>query len=237
MPHNTRHILIIRRSILKFFDVIRYIASAILLGLYLSERFGTHRLGSVFGGFMLIWFLLIGIYGIIQIVQEPKVLKALSPSYGFARILVTVLLYTIFFYTFKDIGYRGWHGVVFLGIVVLAVTGVEALYADLGHFGARPIRMSWLGIVYPLAKKKNEHAFHRLFSFTFSYPTLVLNYFGQGALLLRDPLKTSNPFFYSVPNGMLYPTLVIATIATIIASQAVISGNSFFLVFCILRFI
>jgi KUP system potassium uptake protein len=169
-------------------DYEAYIASIILLGLYLTERFGTHRLGSLFGGFTLIWFILIGTYGLISIVQTPYILKAISPSYGFAHLAYG----------------GGWHGILLLGIVVLSVTGVEALYADLGHFGAKPIRISWLGIVYP---------------------TLILNYLGQGALLLRDPSKASNPFFYVVPQPMLYPTLFIATMATIIASQAVISGS------------
>ena len=135
---------------------------------------------------MLLWFATLAAAGIYQIVQNPSVLRAINPYYG------------LYFAT-----HHGWAGFVSLGAVVLAVTGAEALYADMGHFGRRPIQTAWLSLVLP---------------------ALALNYIGQGALLLRTPEAIKNPFFLSVPEWALIPLIALATLATIIASQAVISG-------------
>src|SRR5690349_9813774 len=163
------------------------LALAVLLALFVFQRFGTARIGGTFGPLMALWFLTIGVLGTAEIAREPRVLFALNPWYGLQ-----------FFLT------NGKTGFLVLGAVVLAVTGAEALYADMGHFGKRPIRLAWFGLVFP---------------------ALLLNYFGQGALVLRDPSTASNPFFLLAPtNAMLWPLVIIATIATVIASQALISG-------------
>src|SRR5690349_7063057 len=163
------------------------LALAVLLALFIFQRFGTARIGGTFGPLMALWFLAIGVLGTAEIAREPRVLFALNPWYGLQ-----------FFLT------NGKTGFLVLGAVVLAVTGAEALYADMGHFGKRPIRLAWFGLVFP---------------------ALLLNYFGQGALVLRDPSTASNPFFLLAPtNAMLWPLVIIATIATVIASQALISG-------------
>ena len=162
------------------------IALSVLLVLFIIQRKGTQRIGAFFGPVMLLWFATLAAAGIYQIVQNPSVLRAINPYYG------------LYFAT-----HHGWAGFVSLGAVVLAVTGAEALYADMGHFGRRPIQTAWLSLVLP---------------------ALALNYIGQGALLLRTPEAIKNPFFLSVPEWALIPLIALATLATIIASQAVISG-------------
>jgi KUP system potassium uptake protein len=158
----------------------------ILLVLFLAQRLGTARVGKAFGPVTLVWFVTIGALGLAQIVRAPQVLAAMNPWYG-ARLFVA----------------HGFVGFAALGSVFLAVTGAEALYADMGHFGRRPIRLAFLTLVLP---------------------ALLLNYFGQGALLLRDPAAVENPFYHLAPRWLLYPLLVIATLAAIVASQALISG-------------
>ncbi|MBF8301373.1 MAG: potassium uptake protein, Kup system [Acidobacteria bacterium] len=159
---------------------------AIIIGIFVIQQFGTHRVGGLFGPVMVVWFATIGVLGISWVVREPAVLGALDPRHGVRY--------------FLD---NGWHGFPVLGAVVLAVTGGEALYADMGHFGKRPIRLAWYGLVLP---------------------TLMLNYFGQGALILLNPAAASQPFFLMAPGWALYPLVVISTLAAIIASQALISG-------------
>ena len=162
------------------------ITLVILVGLFAAQRFGTATVGRAFGPLTLLWFLVIGGLGISSIVQTPQVLAALNPLYGLAFLM-----------------HHGTHGFIALGAVFLAVTGAEALYADMGHFGKTPIRRAFLMVVLP---------------------ALLLNYFGQGALLLRSPAAVSNPFYLLAPAWALVPVLVIATIAAIVASQALISG-------------
>jgi KUP system potassium uptake protein len=162
------------------------IAALVLLGLFLLQSRGTARVGALFGPVMLAWFVTLGLLGFAQIVQNPAVLAALDPRYALGLF-----------------GHAGWQAFVALGAIVLAVTGAEALYADMGHFGRAPIRVAWLGVVLP---------------------GLVLNYFGQGALVLRDPAALEHPFYHLVPGWALWPLIGLATCATIIASQAVISG-------------
>ncbi|HJU76232.1 MAG TPA: potassium transporter Kup [Gemmatimonadaceae bacterium] len=158
----------------------------ILVVLFLIQKKGTARVGSVFGPIMGIWFITIAVLGVREIAREPQILLAVNPWYAL-RFLFT----------------HGTTGFLLLGAIVLAVTGVEALYADMGHFGRRPIRVAWLGLVFP---------------------ALLLNYFGQGGLLLRDPSAVSNPFYLLAPRPLLYPLIVLAAMAAIIASQALISG-------------
>ncbi len=158
----------------------------ILIGLFLVQRRGTARIGALFGPVMLVWFAVIGVLGLGEIVRQPGVLAAVSPVYG------------VRFFA-ENVG----RGFVVLGAVFLVVTGGEALYADLGHFGHRAIQMAW---------------------FSVALPCLLLNYFGQGALLLRDPTAAENPFYHLAPGWALYPLIALATAAAIIASQAVISG-------------
>ncbi|MCI0430363.1 MAG: potassium transporter Kup [Rhodospirillales bacterium] len=162
------------------------ITAAIVIGLFAVQRRGTGSMGALFGPIVCVWFVVLTILGVVQIVREPSVLLALSPHYAIAFWIASP---TIAF--------------IVMGAVFLAVTGSETLYADMGHFGRPPIRLSWLFLVLP---------------------ALVINYFGQGGLLLRDPSAIENPFFRLVPEWGLYPLVVIATMATIIASQAVISG-------------
>ncbi len=163
------------------------ISAGILIGLFWVQRYGTGRIGSVFGWIMLLWFAAIAAAGIPYIVSYPEVLKALSPHYG-AMFLAT----------------HGMHGFLLLGSVVLCITGCEALYADMGHYGRTPIRLAWAYVVFP---------------------GLLLNYFGQGALYLHEGSRVSHPF-YDLVSGtpMLIPMVVLATMAAIIASQALISG-------------
>jgi KUP system potassium uptake protein len=162
------------------------ITIAILFVLFFYQNKGTAKVGRIFGPLMVIWFGTIGILGIREIMLAPQILAALNPLYGLS-----------FF------AYHGASGFVLLGAVVLAVTGAEALYADMGHFGKRPIRLAWSGLVLPC---------------------LLANYFGQGALILRDPSAAVNPFYLLAPHAGLYPLIALATIAAIIASQALISG-------------
>ncbi len=158
----------------------------LLIGLFLIQKHGTARIGILFGPVMVAWFLVLGVLGIRGILQQPEVLHALKPWWAMN-----------FFVSHPGLG------VAILGAVVLALTGAEALYADMGHFGRRPITRAWFLLVLP---------------------GLVLNYFGQGALLLSDPSTARNPFYLLAPDWALMPMIVLATLATIIASQAVISG-------------
>jgi len=162
------------------------ITIAILVGLFLAQHHGTARVGRVFGPVTLLWFLTLTGLGLWHIAREPQVLAAANPEHAVA------------FFT-----QNGWRGFVVLGSVFLVVTGGEALYADMGHFGRRPIRLAWFLVVLP---------------------ALLLNYFGQGALLIHNPGAVENPFYRMVPPWALYPVVVIATAATVIASQALISG-------------
>ncbi|MBA0215259.1 low affinity potassium transporter Kup [Pectobacterium brasiliense] len=158
----------------------------VLTLLFIIQKHGTGSVGKLFAPVMLIWFLTLGVLGARSIIANPEVLQALNPMYAVR-----------FFIEYKAVSFFA------LGAVVLAITGVEALYADMGHFGKFPIRLAW---------------------FTVVLPSLVLNYFGQGALLLKDPEAIKNPFFLLAPEWALIPLMILATLATIIASQAVISG-------------
>ncbi|MFN8050061.1 MAG: potassium transporter Kup [Acidimicrobiales bacterium] len=162
------------------------ISIAILVGLFMVQKRGTAAVGKVFGPIMVLWFVTLGVLGIIHIADGPGVFAALSPHHA-----VTFLVH------------NGTLGFLALGSVFLVVTGGEALYADMGHFGRRPIKMGWYGLVLP---------------------GLLLNYFGQGAMLLADPSKIDNPFYRMAPRWALWPLVVLATMATVIASQALISG-------------
>jgi KUP system potassium uptake protein len=158
----------------------------ILFGLFLVQRFGTQRVSTVFGPVMAAWFVILGAIGLMHIADAPQVLLALNPGFGIE-----------FLYN------HGHIAVVVLGAVFLAVTGAEALYVDLGHFGRRPIILAWLALVFP---------------------ALLLNYFGQGAFVLSHPAEVTNPFFQMQPDWAKLPMVALATLATVIASQAVISG-------------
>ncbi|WP_163997420.1 potassium transporter Kup [Pyxidicoccus caerfyrddinensis] len=162
------------------------IALVILLALFLVQRKGTGGIGRVFGPLMVVWFTIIAVLGLHEMSGNLSVLQAVLPTHA-VRFFV----------------HNGWHGFLVLGAVFLVVTGGEALYADMGHFGYRPIRLAWFALVLP---------------------ALLLNYFGQGALLLRDPSAATNPFFHLAPDWALYPLVALATAATVIASQALISG-------------
>ena len=162
------------------------ITIVILVLLFLFQRRGTAGVGSVFGPVVLVWFASIAALGVRGILWEPSVLAAMNPQYAIG-----------FFRT------NGVHAFLVLGAVFLATTGGEALYADLGHFGERPIQIDW---------------------FSFVGPSLLLNYFGQGALLIRNPEAAHNPFYFLAPKWALYPLVVLAAMATVIASQAIISG-------------
>jgi len=158
----------------------------ILLTLFLVQKKGTAKVGRVFGPVMILWFITIAILGTLEIAKSPQILLAINPWHGVS-----------FFMR------NGFAGFVILGAVVLAVTGAEALYADMGHFGRRPIRVAWFALVLP---------------------ALMLNYFGQAALVLREPAAAANPFYLLAPRIFLYPLLALATAAAVIASQALISG-------------
>ena len=162
------------------------ISLAIIVGLFVFQRKGTASVGALFGPIMVVWFAVLAILGISGIVDHPEVLLAINPIQGINFLLSNPLL-----------------GFLSLGSVVLCVTGAEALYADMGHFGIKPIQVGWLYLVMP---------------------TLVLNYFGQGALLLSNPKAIESPFFLLAPEWALTPLVILATVATVIASQAVISG-------------
>jgi KUP system potassium uptake protein len=159
---------------------------AILTLLFVVQRFGTHRVGRAFGPVMGLWFVTLAVLGLPHIAARPSVLRGLSPVY--VVLFVAAHPYTAF---------------VSMGAVVLAITGAEALYADMGHFGPRPIRLSWFAV---------------------AFPALVLNYLGQAALILDNPASISNPFYLLAPGWAQLPLVVTATAATVIASQAVISG-------------
>ena len=169
-----------------FSNAVVPISLVIIIALFMVQRSGTGSMGRAFGPIMAIWFIVIGIMGAVQIAHHPFVLKALIPTYGVAFILRHPLL-----------------AFIALGAVVLAVTGAEALYADMSHFGRRPIRAAWTFFVLPC---------------------LLLNYFGQGALVISTPSAVDNPFYKCAPHSLQLPLVVLSTIATIIASQAVITG-------------
>jgi KUP system potassium uptake protein len=162
------------------------ITIAVLVALFLVQNRGTTTVGHLFGPVMALWFLVIGVAGIAEIAAEPRVLAALNPAYA-ASVFIA----------------EPWTGFIVLGAVALAITGGEALYADMGHFGRFPIRLAWFAVVMP---------------------ALLLNYFGQGALILSDPQALDNPFFRMAPDWALLPLVLLSTAATVIASQAVISG-------------
>ncbi|MDP9194425.1 MAG: potassium transporter Kup [Acidobacteriota bacterium] len=158
----------------------------VLVALFAVQKSGTAKVGQMFGPIMLAWFTVIAALGLWQILKEPAVLRAIVPTHAIRFFLE-----------------NGWSGFVVLGSVILVVTGGEALYADMGHFGLKPIRLVW---------------------FTFVCPALLLNYFGQGAFLLHTPEGRENPFFLMAPEWSRYPLIALATLAASIASQAVISG-------------
>ncbi|MGH8213000.1 MAG: potassium transporter Kup, partial [Rhodanobacteraceae bacterium] len=158
----------------------------VVIGLFWFQKHGTGRVGSVFGPVMCLWFVTLGAIGIWNILQHPLILRALNPWYAVQFFL-----------------HHHWGGFLALGAVVLCVTGAEALYTDMGHFGRRSIRIAWFGFVMP---------------------GLLLNYFGQAALLTHHPEAARNPFYLSLPSWGQYPMIVLATAAAVIASQAVISG-------------
>ncbi|UCH19524.1 MAG: potassium transporter Kup [Deltaproteobacteria bacterium] len=159
----------------------------ILGGLFMIQRRGTAKVGGLFGPVILVWLTVLAVLGFIQIMRSPQILVALLPWFGIKFLLI-----------------NKFHGFVVLGAVFLVVTGAEALYADMGHFGKRPIRLTWIVLVLP---------------------ALVLNYFGQGALLLARPEEAHHPFYAMVPSWAMIPMVILATLATIIASQAVITGS------------
>jgi K+ transporter len=170
-----------------FFDpYVLPIAIVILIGLFFFQSRGTTGVGAVFGPITMLWFIAISVLGIQQIIRAPEVLAAINPMHGFEFFMI-----------------NGSRGFLVLGAVFLVVTGGEALYADIGHFGTTPIRLTWFAIVLP---------------------ALTLNYFGQGALLLVQPEAAVNPFYRMAPSWALYPMVVLATAAAVIASQAIISG-------------
>ena len=157
-----------------------------IIGLFAAQSHGTGKVGSVFGPVMVVWFLTLAVLGINGVRKAPEVLQSLNPVHGIHFLMSS-----------------GWEGFVVLGAIFLAVTGAEALYADVGHFGARPIRIAWFGLVLP---------------------ALFLNYLGQGALVLCHPESIANPFYLLAPSWMLYPLVALSTAATVIASQALIAG-------------
>jgi KUP system potassium uptake protein len=167
-------------------DVVLPAGVVILAVLFAAQRWGTHRIGRLFGPVMVLWFAVLAATGLPQIVARPGILRALSPTY--AGSFVADHLFTAF---------------IAMGAIVLAITGAEALYADMGHFGPRPIRVAW---------------------FTLVFPALIINYLGQGALILDKPDAIANPFYLLCPSWARLPMVVLATFATVIASQAVISG-------------
>ncbi|GAB3349004.1 potassium transporter Kup [Lysobacter tyrosinilyticus] len=170
----------------QFHNWIVPLAVAILLLLFMTQRYGTEKVGKVFGPITVVWFAVLAALGLHNIGHNPEVLNAFNPMWAV-----------------RFFGDHGWHGIFILGAVVLAVTGGEALYADMGHFGAKPIRLAW---------------------YFFVLPALMLNYLGQGALVLENPLAVKNPFYIGVPSWAMYPMIALATAATVIASQAVITG-------------
>lgn len=162
------------------------ITIVILIALFSIQRHGTEKVGKVFGPITLTWFLTLGVLGVYQVSMNTSILWAMNP-----------------YYAFQFFALNGWSGFLVLGSVFLVVTGGEALYSDLGHFGKTPIRWAWFTVVLPM---------------------LMLNYFGQGALLLRNPEAVKNPFYYLAPEWALLPLIILATMSTVIASQALITG-------------
>jgi KUP system potassium uptake protein len=162
------------------------ICATVLVGLFAMQRFGTGMVGKLFGPILVLWFLVLALTGLSEIARQPAILAALNP------------LYALRF--FQE---QGWHLFAAMGAIVLAFTGAEALYADMGHFGRRPIQLAWTGLVLP---------------------ALAIHYMGQGALLMRDPGAIENPFYRMFPAQWLLPAVVLATLAAVVASQAVISG-------------
>lgn len=169
-----------------FADYVLPISIAIIVGLFAGQRFGTAAVGRLYAPIIIVWFAAMGAAGLWQIIQQPGIVQALNPLNALAFLQS-----------------RGWGVFATVGMVVLAITGAETLYADMGHFGKNSIRVAWGLLVMP---------------------GLTLNYLGQGALLLRDPSAVENPFFLAFPDTLLIPALMLATVATIIASQATISG-------------
>ncbi|MCH4089892.1 potassium transporter Kup [Acetobacter sp.] len=168
-------------------EIIIPMAISVLIGLFSVQWLGTGKVGAVFGPVMLLWFGTLGVMGLLEILHHPAVLFAISPLYAIQFVI-----------------HHGTLSFMALGSVVLCVTGAEALYADMGHFGRQPIRYAWLFFVLPM---------------------LVLNYFGQGALVMADPAALANPFFMLAPHSMQIPLVILSTFATVIASQAGISGG------------
>jgi KUP system potassium uptake protein len=162
------------------------ITLVVLIGLFVIQSHGTHKVGILFGPVMVVWFAALAVLGVVELAGHPGIIAAANPMHGIAFL-----------------NHHGWLAFLVLGSVVLAVTGGEALYADMGHFGKRPIQWAWFGLVLP---------------------ALVLNYFGQAALMLENPKTSANPFFLMVPDWGLYPMVALSCAATVIASQAVISG-------------
>ncbi|HJV70374.1 potassium transporter Kup [Ideonella sp.] len=162
------------------------VSIGVLVGLFVVQRHGTGLVGKLFGPIIVVWFIALAVTGVVHIRQQPAILAAFNPLHAWAFLVE-----------------RGWQVFAAVGAIVLAITGAEALYADMGHFGKQPIRLAWLGLVLP---------------------SLTLNYFGQSAMLMRDPSALENPFFRLFPQAWLLPAVVLATMATVIASQAVISG-------------
>ncbi len=163
------------------------IAVGVVIALFALQRKGTSVVGALFGPVTVLWFLAIAALGVIAIARNPEVLRALDPRHAFTFVTQ-----------------HGWASFVVLGAVLLAFTGAEALYADMGHFGKDPIRIAWFSLVFP---------------------ALILNYLGQGALLIADPKALENPFYLLAPSWALYPMVALATAATVVASQATISGT------------
>ncbi len=162
------------------------LALVVLSALFFIQRKGTATVGILFGPIMVVWFVVLAVLGVLQIVRVPQVLQAMNPSYALVFLMR-----------------HGVVGFLALGAVVLTITGAEALYADMGHFGKSPIRLAWFSLVLP---------------------ALLLNYFGQGALMILNPSAATNPFYAMTPQWSLYPMIALSTVATVIASQAVISG-------------
>jgi len=162
------------------------ITIGILFGLFAFQKFGTKKVGFIFGPLILLWFIIIAILGLNTIIKHPEILKAANP-----------------YWAYKFFAIHHWHGIFILAAIFLVVTGGEALYADIGHFEKKPIKLAWFFIVFP---------------------SLLFNYFGQGALLLGNPSLAVNPFYHLAPQWAIYPLVFMAAIATVIASQAVISG-------------
>ncbi|MCU1500748.1 MAG: kup, partial [Ilumatobacteraceae bacterium] len=176
----------VKQATSAFDHVIVPLACVILFALFVVQRRGTGAVGRVFGPIMVVWFVVIGVLGLHQIVRNPGVMRAINPMFGF-----------------QLFHHEPLKGFLALGSIFLVVTGGEALYADMGHFGRRPIQLSWYCLVLPC---------------------LVMNYFGQAALLIRSPEKIENPFFALAPHVLLIPMVILATMASVIASQALISG-------------